>query len=230
MKVSPVKIAAVLSDIYANQSYFDVEYAAGINMLNGSDFVTQLLTLYSDWSFLYNDIDSNVDEYAYFKKIWSSYISDNLHNYQHLYQAMIQAYNASYTTDLRKEYNEEKTDELDHGKTVTVTPNQYKSTTTYNSTFTDRTTTDTSTTLRDDTAQARSGFDTVEQSGTLETKDSGKDTRTIKKDALKNYDHILGREGNVASQILDEIGLRQHDVSDIIIEGFVKKYLFLEAY
>lgn len=230
MRTRPVKIAEILSDIYANQSYFDVEYVSGTNMLTGANFVTDLCTLYSDWSFIYNDIDSNYDEYAWFKRLWSAYVSDNLENFKRLYQGLSQAYNASFTVDIRKEYNEDKTDELDHGKTVTVTPTEYMSTTTYNSTFTDQTTTDTSTTLRDDNAQVRSGYDTVEQSGTLETKDSGKDTRTVKRDSLKNYDTISGREGNVAQQLLDEIGLRQHDVSDIIIAGFVKKYLFLEAY
>lgn len=230
MKVRAVKIAEILSDIYSNQNYFNVSYDSSTDMLTGSNFVTDIITLYSDWSFLYNDIDNSVDEFAFFKRLWNSYIIDNIDNFKHLYEALTAQYNAADTVDIRKAYNEDKTDELDHGKTVTVTPTEYMSTTTYNSTFTDQTTTDTSTTLRDDNAQVRSGYDTIEQSGTLETKDSGKDTRTIKRDNTKNYDTITGREGNVAQQLLDEIGLRQHDISDVIIQGFIRKYIFLEAY
>lgn len=230
MRTRVVKIAEILSDIYANQSYFDVTYSVGVTMLDGSNFAIDLATLYSDWCFLYPDIDEHLNEYDWFKKIWTAYTTDNDTNFKRLYDSLSAVYNAADTIDIKKAYNEDKSDELDHGKTVTVTPTDYTSTTTYNSTFTDQTTTDTSTTLRDNTAQARTGYDTVVQSGTLATADTGKDTRTVKRDSTKNFDTIKGRDGNVSQQLLDEIGLRQHDISDVIISGFVKKYLFLEAY
>ena len=223
MRMRTVKIAEILSDIYANQSYFDVTYSVGVTMLDGSNFVIDLATLYSDWCFLYPDIDEHLNEYDWFKKIWTAYTTDNDSNFKRLYESLTAVYNAADTIDIKKAYNEDKSDELVHGKTVTVTPTDYTSTTTYNSTFTDQSTTDTSTTLRDNTAQVRTGYDTVAQSGSLATADTGKDTRTIKRDISKNYDTIKGHEGNVAQQLLDEIGLRQHIKRWFRIKNMLKK-------
>lgn len=234
MKAIPKQMTEIISEIWENQSDYELIYASDIVMMNGADFAITMANYYMNWYYMYTDFPIGGDdphtatEYESFYMLWTNYIDNNLENFRRLYQALHQAYNAAFTDDYMETYNENKADTFEHGKVATTSFDHFNTKSTYNSNVEDQVTTDTGDSYRNDTKQLRGGYDDVEQTGSTSLTNSGVDTHRVMRDEMYNRKTVTGRRGNVADQILSEIDLRTDaDLTDFIIKGFVERHLFI---
>lgn len=234
MKTKSVKITQILSEIWENQSDYQLTYENEV-IFSGADFALDIVNYYSEWYYTYTDAPITVHgivhtatEYEWFYMLWRNYLDNNADNFRKLYQALHYDYNGALNDDYTETYNENKADTFEHGKVSTTTFNDFKTKTTYNSNVTDQVTTDTNDSYRNDTKQNRGGDDTVEQLGSTALTNSGTDTHRIIRDELQNRKTVQGRHGNTADTILSEINLRTDaDLSDYILSGFIKRHLYI---
>ena len=116
--------------------------------------------------------------------------------------------------------------------TTTTTATDYTTETEYDSDVTDSTTTFDNPVYRNATKNAHGGKDTTTLNGEIENAESGTDTITDTRLKADNVVSESGRNGtSLTDEVVKEVNFRlSKDLSDSIIEGFIKKYLFILPY
>lgn len=151
-------------------------------------------------------------------------------SFNNIYKALTAQYDpaANYTRDEQQSHKNERT--TNYAKTATNTTTDMTSVTEYDSTIADDTTTYNQTAqLRPATSQSKTGTDTTTLNGTNTTAQAGSDIVTDIGLLDDNVRKVTGLQRAAASEnIKSEIDMRVHNsFFDIVMTGFVERYLFL---
>ena len=232
MKAKPVQIQTIAESLIQSDNYFDIRDSENNIIFEGSDFVRELLQLYYDWYFEFIEVGAFTEPIQWVKEIWNSYKNKNLDNWRKAAATYNLEYNPldTYSREIETSYKNTRT--FQHGKTTTTTATDYTTETEYNSDVSDQTTTFNNPLYRNATKNTHGGKDTTTLNGEIENAESGTDTITDTRLKSDNVVSENGRNGNsLTDEVTKEVNFRlSKDLSDSIIEGFVKKYLFLLPY
>lgn len=224
-------IGELLADNAGSAHDFDVKVnyeGSDVVVVANDDVRHEFEYFYNTWK-MFTRGDSSAAEYAYLVFCFSEYCKETQNSLNRIYSALYNSYDPTCDYSRHETTAYKNTRETEYGKS-TNTANSNSGKTTYNSTTSEDTTTFDSQALRPATETTHGGYDTQSLNSSIATSTDGTDTTT---DTRLPDDNIIDVEGNNNSpqkSISDEIQLRIHNnFTDIVIKGFVDKYLFLLA-
>lgn len=229
MKRQKATIAEILT-IQGQPNDFDVNVVYNgnnITIVSDSTVRAYLNEHYYEWSaFVSGDTDTQI--YTSFKNKFAEYVIEMRAMFERIYSALMQEYDPTGDYSRHETIAYKNTHEVEYGKVVTNTANDYTSETEYNSSVGDDVKTYDIVNVADAQKTSKTGTDTTTISGNMETEMSGTDTITDTRLADDNIRDVVGNNNSPQQSILDEINLRIHnDITDIVMQGFSDRYLFL---
>lgn len=229
MKRQIATIAEILL-VQGQASDFDVTVSyngSNVTVVSDSTVRAYLNEHYYEWStFVSGDTDTQI--YTSFKNKFSEYVIEMRAMFERIYSALMQEYDPTGDYSRHETTSYKNTHEVEYGKVATNTANNYASKTEYNSTVGDDIKTYDVVNVADAQSTSKTGTDTTTISGSMETAMSGTDTTTDTRLADDNVRDVVGNNNSPQQSILDEINLRIHnDMTDIVMQGFSDRYLFL---
>lgn len=229
MKRQTATIAEILT-VQGQANDFDVTVpynGSNVTIVSDSTVRAYLNEHYYEWSaFVSGDTDTQI--YTSFKNKFSEYIIEMRAMFERIYSALMQEYDPTGDYSRHETTSYKNTHEVEYGKVATNTANNYTSETEYNSTVGDDIKTYDVVNVADAQSTSKTGTDTTTISGSMETAMSGTDTITDTRLADDNVRDVVGNNNSPQQSILDEINLRIHnDMTDIVMQGFSDRYLFL---
>ena len=229
MKRQTATIAKILT-VQGQTTDFDVTVVyngSNVTIVSDSTVRAYLTEHYYEWSaFVSGDTDTQI--YTSFKNKFSEYVIEMRAMFERIYSALMQEYDPTGDYSRHETIAYKNTHEVEYGKVATNTANNYTSETEYNSTVGDDIKTYDVVNVADAQSTSKTGKDTTTISGSMETEMSGTDTITDTRLADDNVRDVVGNNNSPQQSILDEINLRIHnDMTDIVMQGFSDKYLFL---
>lgn len=198
-----------------------------VEILSTNDVRFYLSEHYYEWS-IFNTGTTKQEKYDNFKYVFQNFVSEMQASIDCIYNALIKEYDPTGDYSRHETTAYKNTHEIEYGKTATNTATDYESKTEYNSTVADDIKTYDGTQVGDAQSTSKTGDDTTTINGTMETSITGTDTITDTRLAADNIHDVVGNNNAPQQSIIDEINLRiENDITDIVMEQFVKKFLFL---
>lgn len=198
-----------------------------VEILSTNDVRFYLSEHYYEWS-IFNTGSTKQEKYDNFKFVFQNFVSEMQASIDCIYNALIKEYDPTGDYSRHETTAYKNTHEIEYGKTATNTATDYESKTEYNSTVADDIKTYDGTQVGDAQSTSKTGDDTTTINGTMETSITGTDTITDTRLAADNIHDVVGNNNAPQQSIIDEINLRiENDITDIVMEQFVKKFLFL---
>lgn len=229
MKRQTATIAEILT-IQGQTTDFDVTVVyngSNVTVVSDSTVRAYLTEHYYEWSAFVSG-DTDTQRYTSFKNKFSEYIIEMRAMFERIYSALMQEYDPTGDYSRHETIAYKNTHEVEYGKVATNTANNYTSETEYNSTVGDDIKTYDVVNVADAQSTSKTGTDTTTISGSMETAMSGTDTTIDTRLADDNVRDVVGNNNSPQQSILDEINLRIHnDMTDIVMQGFSDRYLFL---
>lgn len=232
MMTRPTETIANLLTVTAGANDFDTYVSiSGVDtvVIASADVLHYFWEHYYEWS-LFTKGDTIQAKYSWLKYCYNEYCKEMRNSFNRIYAALTQDYDPTGDYSRHETTAYKLTHEVEYGKTATNTTTDLESKTEYNSTVGDDIKTYDTVSVSDARSQSKTGDDTTTINGTTETELSGTDTTTDTRLAADNIKDIVGNNNSPQSAINDEIMLRIHnDFTDIVLQGFADKYLFLLA-
>lgn len=198
-----------------------------VEILSTNDVRFYLFEHYYEWS-VFTTGTTKQEKYEHFKFVFQNFISEMQASIDCIYGALIKEYDPTGDYSRHETTAYKNTHEIEYGKTATNTATDYESKTEYNSTVADDIKTYDSVQVGDAHSMSKSGDDTTTINGTMETAITGTDTITDTRLAADNVRDVVGNNNAPQQSIIDEISLRiENDITDIVMNQFAKKFLFL---
>lgn len=222
---------------------FDVsvtEEGQSITVLTTTQIRHELEYQYYEWS-MFAKGETLAEKYAYLVLCFSDYLAEMSLSFNRIYEALTAEYDptSNYSRHSKESHKNERKIEYDKKVETDYGDDGLTTTTSYAHSVLNQTTTfDNTATLRDATktiyqnGENGSGDgDTNTIKGTVTNTASGSDTITDTGYQNDNQRDETGLWRNTASENIEtEIGMRiRENFLDIVMDGFVKKYLFLLA-
>ena len=229
MKRQTATIAEILT-VQGQANDFDVTVSyngSNVTIVSDNTVRAYLTEHYYEWcAFVSGDTDTQI--YTSFKNKFNEYIIEMRAMFERIYSALMQEYDPTGDYSRHETTSYKNTHEIKYGKVATNTANNYTSETEYNSTVGDDIKTYDVVNVADAQSTSKTGKDTTTISGSMETELSGTDTTTDTRLSDDNVHDVVGNNNSPQQSILDEINLRIHnDMTDIVMQGFSDRYLFL---
>lgn len=229
-----------IRDVIPGEHDFDVTVTYNnetVTVATGNDFLQYLTLNYWEWSF-FSMGDTPAAWYNYLLTTYNLYMAEMSDSYDRIYAALMEVYDptANYSRHSKESHKNQRT--IGYGKSVETDygTNGLTTTTKYGHSVTNKTTTfDNTANLRDANQTIYGAATDAGDSNTIKGKvsNTASGTDTITDTGLQNDNQRdeTGLWRNTASENIEtEIGMRiRENFLDIVIEGFVKKYLFLLA-
>lgn len=218
---------------------FDVsvtEEGQSITVLTTTQIRHELEYQYYEWS-MFAKGETLAEKYAYLVLCFSDYLAEMSLSFNRIYEALTAEYDptSNYSRHSKESHKNERSITYGKGVTTDYGTNGLETTTKYGHSVTNKTTTFDDTEFRNATktiyGDASEAGDTNTIKGSVSNTASGSDTITDTGLQNDNQRDETGLWRNTASENIEtEIGMRiRENFLDIVMDGFVKKYLFLLA-
>lgn len=200
-----------------------------IAVLANADIRHYMWEYYYEWS-IFTKGDTLASKYSWLTYIFNEYCKEMQTSFNRIYAALMQSYDPTGDYSRHETIGYKNTRDVEYGKTVTTSADDYTTEVAYDSNVKNQTTTFDSTSLRDATKAIKDGSDTTTVNGEISNTSSGTDTITDTRLPADNVRDVVGNNNSPQQSIIDEINLRlKNDFTDIVMQGFADKYLFLLA-
>lgn len=218
------------SEIGEHDFDITVEYEGNnIVVVESDDVLFFLENHYNEWKMLTKGITIS-QQYEYLKTCFQHYLSEMQNSMNRIYAALISEYDPTSDYIRHEQQSYKNTHSNAFSKSALNSTIDLQTVTEYNSTVADDIKTYDSVNVLDARATNKTGDDTVTMNGKQSTQSSGTDSTIDVRLKTDNQRDVSGNNSSPQDMIQKEIELRlQHDFSDIIINGFADRYLFLCA-
>lgn len=218
------------SEIGEHDFDITVEYeGSNVVVVESDDVLFFLENHYNEWKMLTKGITIS-QQYEYLKTCFQHYLSEMQNSMNRIYAALMTEYDPTSDYIRHEQQSYKNTHSNAYSKSALNSTIDLQTVTEYNSTVADDIKTYDSINVADARATNKTGDDTVTMNGKQSTQSSGTDSTIDVRLKTDNQRDVIGNNSSPQDMIQKEIELRlQHDFSDIIINGFADRYLFLCA-
>lgn len=197
--------------------------------VESDDTLFYLENHYNEWKMLTKGVTIS-EQYNYLKLCFTEYLTEMQNSMNRIYAALMSDYDPTSDYIRHEQQSYKNTHSNMYSKSAINSTIDLESKTEYNSTIADDIKTYDSVNVTDARATNKTGDDTTTMNGKQSTQSSGTDSTIDVRLKTDNQRDVTGNNAAVQDMIDKEIQLRlRNDFSDIIINGFADKYLFLTA-
>lgn len=218
------------SEIGEHDFDITVEYeGSNVVVVESDDVLFFLENHYNEWKMLTKGITIS-QQYEYLKTCFQHYLAEMQNSMNRIYAALMTEYDPTSDYIRHEQQSYKNTHSNAYSKSALNSTIDLQTVTDYNSTLSDDIKTYDSVNVSDARATNKTGNDTTTMNGKQSTQSSGTDSTIDVRLKTDNQRDVTGNNSSPQDMIQKEIELRlQHDFSDIIINGFADRYLFLCA-
>lgn len=218
------------SEIGEHDFDITVEYeGSNVVVVESDDVLFFLENHYNEWKMLTKGITIS-QQYEYLKTCFQHYLAEMQNSMNRIYAALMTEYDPTSDYIRHEQQSYKNTHSNAYSKSALNSTIDLQTVTEYNSTLSDDIKTYDSVNVSDARATNKTGNDTTTMNGKQSTQSSGTDSTIDVRLKTDNQRDVTGNNSSPQDMIQKEIELRlQHDFSDIIINGFADRYLFLCA-
>ena len=218
------------SEIGEHDFDITVEYeGSNVVVVESDDVLFFLENHYNEWKMLTKGITIS-QQYEYLKTCFQHYLSEMQNSMNRIYAALVTEYDPTSDYIRHEQQSYKHTHSNAFSKSALNSTIDLQTVTEYNSTVADDIKIYDNVNVSDARATNKTGDDTVTMNGKQSAQSSGTDSTIDVRLKNDNQRDVTGNNSSPQDMIQKEIELRlQHDFSDIIINGFADRYLFLCA-
>lgn len=234
VKKMRLKVSRMISDLmdYSEIGEHDFDISVTYNgntvvAVESDDTLFYLENHYNEWKMLTKG-ETIAEQYNYLKLCFTEYLTELQNSMNRIYAALMSDYDPTSDYIRHEQQSYKNTHSNIYSKAAMNSTIDLESKTEYNSTVADDIKTYDSVNVSDARATNKTGDDTTTMNGKQSTTSSGTDLTTDTRLKNDNQRDVTGNNAAPQDMIEKEIALRmRNDFSDIVINGFADKYLFL---